>query len=43
MMSQSIPTSKPCLGAEGVPEIQAVQIPLFLLGCSPETNKYQNL
>lgn len=39
-MIQAIPTSKSWLAAEGAAEIQAIQIPLFLLGCFPETNEY---
>lgn len=29
LVIRAMPTSKPCLAAEGVPEIQAVQIPLI--------------
>lgn len=39
MMIQVTPTSKSWLGAEEVPEIQAVQIPLLFFRCSPETNE----
>lgn len=43
MRIQAIPTSQSRLGDEGVPEIQAVQIPLFLLGCSAKLMNAMNL